>query len=74
MKEYTNNEVANEVAEPQAVYSYASEEVLLYDGLSAEELRRIEKSKTQIALGLVIDDVEVDRLIRRKYQYEHQMV
>ena len=74
MKEYTNNEVANEVAEPQAVYSYASEEVLLYDGLSAEELRRIEKSKTQIALGMVIDDDEVERIIRRKYHYEHQMV
>ena len=74
MKEYTNNEVANEVAEPQAVYSYASEEVLLYDGLSAEELRRIEKSKTQIALGMVIDDDEVKRIIRRKYHYEHQMV
>ena len=42
MKEYTNNEVANEVAEPQAVYSCTPEEVLLYDGLSAEELRRIE--------------------------------
>ena len=42
MKEYTNNEVANEVAEPQAVYSYTPEEVLLYDGLSAEELRHIE--------------------------------
>ena len=41
MKEYTNNDVTNEVAEPQAVYSYASEEVLLYDGLSAEELRRV---------------------------------
>ena len=74
MKEYTNNEVANEVAEPQAVYSYASEEVLLYDGLSAEELRRIEKSKTQIALGMVIDDDEVKRIIRKKYHYEHQMV
>ena len=74
MKEYTNNEVPNEVAEPQAVYSYASEEVLLYDGLSAEELRRIEKSKTQIALGMVIDDDEVERIIRRKYHYEHQMV
>ena len=34
MKEYTNNEVANEVAEPQAVYSCTPEEVLLYDGLS----------------------------------------
>ena len=42
MKEYTNNEVANEVAEPQAVYSYTPEEVLLYDELSAEELRNIE--------------------------------
>ena len=29
MKEYTNNEVANEIAEPQAVYSYTPEEVLL---------------------------------------------
>lgn len=74
MKEYTNNEVANEVAEPQAVYNYTPEEVLLYDGLSAEELRRIEKSKTQIALGMVIDDDEVERIIRRKYHYEHQMV
>jgi hypothetical protein len=74
MKEYTNNEVANEVAEPQAAYSYASEEVLLYDGLSAEELRRIEKSKAQIALGMVIDDDEVKRIIRKKYHYEHQMV
>ena len=42
MKEYTNNEVANEVAEPQAVYSCTPEEVLLYDGLSAEEFRRVE--------------------------------
>ena len=42
MKEYTNNEVANEVAEPQPVYSCTPEEVLLYDGLSAEELRRVE--------------------------------
>ena len=42
MKEYTNNEVANEVAEPQAVYNYTPEEVLLYDELSAEELRHIE--------------------------------
>ena len=74
MKEYTNNEVANEVAEPQAVYSCTPEEVLLYDGLSAEELRRVEKSKAQIALGMVIDDEEVKRIIRRKYHYEHQMV
>ena len=74
MKEYINNEVANEVAEPQAIYSCTPEEVLLYDGLSAEELRRIEKSKTQIALGMVIDDDEVERIIRRKYHYEHQMV
>ena len=74
MKEYTNNDVTNEVAEPQAVYSYTPEEVLLYDGLSAEELSRIEKSKTQIALGMVIDDDEVERIIRRKYHYEHQMV
>lgn len=74
MKEYTNNEVTNEVAEPQAVYSCTPEEVLLYEGLSAEELRRIEKSKAQIALGMVIDDDEVKRIIRRKYHYEHQMV
>jgi len=74
MKEYTNNEVANEVAEPQSVYSCTPEEVLLYDGLSAEELRRVEKSKAQIALGMVIDDDEVKRIIRRKYHYEHQMV
>ena len=74
MKEYTNNEVTNEVAEPEIAYGYAPEEVLLYDGLSAEELRRIEKSKTQIALGMVIDDDEVERIIRRKYHYEHQMV
>ena len=74
MKEYTNNEVANEVAEPEIAYGYAPEEVLLYDGLSAEELRRIEKSKAQIALGMVIDDDEVKRIIRRKYHYEHQMV
>ena len=74
MKEYTNNKIANEVAEPQAVYSCTPEEVLLYDGLSAEELRRIEKSKAQIALGMVIDDDEVERIIRRKYHYEHQMV
>ena len=74
MKEYTNNEVANEVAEPQAIYSCTPEEVLLYDGLSAEELRRVEKSKAQIALGMVIDDDEVKRIIRRKYHYEHQMV
>ena len=74
MKEYTNNEVANEVAEPEIAYGYAPEEVLLYDGLSAEELRRIEKSKTQIALGMVIDDDEVKRIIRKKYHYEHQMV
>jgi len=66
MKEYTNNEVANEVAEPQAVYSYTPEEVLLYDGLSAEELRRIEKSKAQIALGMVIDDDEVKRKLRKR--------
>ena len=74
MKEYPNTEVANEVAEPQSVYSCTPEEVLLYDGLSAEELRRIEKSKAQIALGMVIDDDEVKRIIRRKYHYEHQMV
>ena len=74
MKEYTNNDVANEVAEPQAVYSCTPEEVLLYDGLSAEELRRVEKSKGQIALGMVIDDDEVERIIRKKYHYEHQMV
>lgn len=74
MKEYTNNEVANEVAEPEIAYGYAPEEVLLYDGLSAEELRRIEKSKAQIALGMVIDDDEVKRIIRKKYHYEHQMV
>lgn len=74
MKEYTNNDIANEVAEPQAVYNYTPEEVLLYDGLSAEELRRIEKSKAQIALGMVIDDDEVERIIRKKYHYEHQMV
>lgn len=74
MKEYTNNEVANEVAEPEIAYGYAPEEVLLYDGLSAEELRRIEKSKAQIALGMVIDDDEVERIIRKKYHYEHQMV
>lgn len=74
MKEYTNNKVANEVAEPQSVYSCTPEEVLLYDGLSAEELRRVEKSKAQIALGMVIDDDEVKRIIRRKYHYEHQMV
>ncbi len=66
MKEYTNNEVANEVAEPQAVYSYTPEEVLLYDGLSAEELRRIEKSKAQIALGMVIDDDEVKRKLKKR--------
>ena len=66
MKEYTNNEVANEVAEPQAVYSYTPEEVLLYDGLSAEELRRVEKSKAQIALGMVIDDDEVKRKLRKR--------
>lgn len=66
MKEYTNNEVANEVAEPQAVYSYTPEEVLLYEGLSAEELRRIEKSKAQIALGMVIDDDEVKRKLRKR--------
>lgn len=74
MKEYTNNEVTNEIAEPQAIYSCTPEEVLLYDGLSAEELRRIEKSKAQIALGMVIDDDEVKRIIRKKYHYEHQMV
>ena len=74
MKEYTNNDVANEVAEPQAVYSCTPEEVLLYDGLSAEELRRVEKSKAKIALGMVIDDDEVERIIRKKYHYEHQMV
>lgn len=66
MKEYTNNEVANEVAEPEIAYGYAPEEVLLYDGLSAEELRRIEKSKTQIALGMVIDDDEVKRKLRKR--------
>ena len=66
MKEYTNNEVANEVAEPQAVYSYTPEEVLLYDGLSAEELRRVEKSKAQIALGMVIDDDEVERKLKKR--------
>mgnify|MGYP003093888431 FL=1 len=66
MKEYTNNEVANEVAEPQAVYSCTPEEVLLHDGLSAEELRRIEKSKAQIALGMVIDDDEVKRKLRKR--------
>lgn len=66
MKEYTNNEVANEVAEPQAVYNYTPEEVLLYDGLSAEELRRVEKSKAQIALGMVIGDDEVKRKLRKR--------
>lgn len=66
MKEYTNNDIANEVAEPQSVYNYTPEEILLYDGLSAEELRRIEKSNAQIALGMVIDDDEVKRKLRKR--------
>ena len=67
MKEYTNNEVANEVAEPQAVYNYTPEEVLLYDGLSAEELRRIEIGLEAFSKGHSIKSADIHKEARQKY-------
>ena len=67
MKEYTNNEVANEVAEPQAVYNYTSEEILLYDGLSAEELRRIERGLEAFSKGHSIKSADIHKEARQRY-------
>ena len=67
MKEYTNNEVANEVAEPQAVYSYTPEEVLLYDGLSAEELRRVEIGLEAFSKGHSIKSTDIHKEARQRY-------
>lgn len=74
MKKYTNSEKTTEVAEPQVAYNDVLEESLTYNGLTVEELRRIDKSKAQVRLGMLIDDDEVERIISEKYHYENQMV
>ena len=67
MKEYTNNEVANEVAEPQAVYSCTPEEVLLYDGLSAEEFRRVEIGLEAFSKVHSIKSADIHKEVRQGY-------
>ena len=67
MKEYTNNDVANEVAEPQAVYSCTPEEVLLYDGLSAEELRRVEIGLEAFSKSHSIKSADIHKEVRQGY-------
>ena len=67
MKEYTNNEVANEVAEPQAVYSCTPEEVLLYDGLSAEEFRRVEIGLEAFSKVHSIKSADIHKEARQRY-------
>ena len=67
MKEYTNNEVANEVAEPQAVYSCTPEEVLLYDGLSIKsaDIHKEARQRYGIGSNKKSEDIEIVPFVKR---------
>ena len=67
MKEYINNEVANEVAEPEIAYGYAPEEVLLYDGLSIKsgDIHKEARQRYGIGSNKESEDIEIVPFVKR---------